>query len=134
LKQPLKLKQDFVIGGYRPATAGLELLLVGFFENSKFLFAGKVRQGLNRWNRAAMFKRLKSLRVRHSPFVNLPNSRSDHFGESVTKEEMRDYVWVRPELVAEVKFGEWTRGNVLRHAEFLAIREDKGPADVVRDG
>ena len=60
-------------------------------------------------------------------------SRSDHFGESVTAEEMNDYIWVEPRLVVQVKFAEWTKGGVLRHADFLGVREDKEPNEVVRE-
>jgi hypothetical protein len=51
-------------------------------------------------------------------------SRSGHWGEAVNPEEMRDYVWLRPETVAEIKFAQWTRGEVLRHAEFVAQRDE----------
>jgi ATP-dependent DNA ligase len=60
-------------------------------------------------------------------------AKSDHFGESVTASEMNDYMWVRPCLVAQVKFTEWTRGQVLRHGEFAGLREDKDSRDVVRE-
>ncbi len=51
----------------------------------------------------------------------------------VTAEEMGDYVWLRPETVAEIKFAEWTTGGVLRHAEFVAVRDDKDPKEVMRE-
>jgi len=47
---------------------------------------------------------------------------------------MDNYVWVEPQLVADVKFTEWTRGGVLRHAEFSGLRDDKDPAEVTREG
>jgi bifunctional non-homologous end joining protein LigD len=50
----------------------------------------------------------------------------------ITAEEMGDYVWLRPETVAEIKFAEWTHGDVLRHAEFVALREDKDPIEAIR--
>jgi bifunctional non-homologous end joining protein LigD len=65
LKHPLKLKQEFVIGGFRLDGKRLELVLVGFFERGKLLFAGKVHQGLNPSNRVALLKALK-------PFQSLP--------------------------------------------------------------
>jgi len=133
-KLQLKPQQEFVVGGYRPAgKRGLELLLVGFYEKRKLLYAGKVRIGLNRFNRKMLFRRLNPLRQSRCPFDNLPNSRTDHFGESVTAEDMDEYVWVKPELVVQVKFAEWTTGKVLRHAEFLGIGEDKDPPEVQRE-
>ena len=67
------------------------------------------------------------------PFVNLPSSKTGHWGEGVTAEQMRDYVWLRPEVVAEIKFAEWTSGDVLRHAEFVAVRDDKEAKEVVKE-
>ena len=51
----------------------------------------------------------------------------------VTAEEMGSYVWVRPGIVAEIKFAEWTKSRVLRHAEFVALMDDKDPQAVVRE-
>ena len=54
-------------------------------------------------------------------------------GRSESGTEMGDYVWLRPETVTEIKFAEWTKGGVLRHAEFVALREDKDPKEVLRE-
>ena len=78
-------------------------------------------------------KVLEPLRVEKCPFTNLPTIKVGHWGEGVTVEEMSDYIWLRPEIVAEVKFAEWTRGGVLRHSEFVALREDKDPEEVLRE-
>jgi bifunctional non-homologous end joining protein LigD len=123
LKLPLKPSQEFIIGAYRLDGKRLELLLVGYFENKKLLFAGKVHQGLNPANRRELLNKLQPLRVEKCPFANLPTSRSGHWGEGVTAEEMNNYIWLRPETVAEIKFAEWTTGQVLRHAQFVSLRE-----------
>jgi bifunctional non-homologous end joining protein LigD len=133
LKLPLKPSQDLVIGAYRLDGNRLELPLVGYFENKKLLFAGKVHQGLNPANRRALLKALQPLRVEKCPFANLPTSKTGHWGEGVTAAEMADYVWLRPESVAEIKFAEWTKGCVLRHAEFITLRDDKDAREVVRE-
>jgi DNA ligase D-like protein (predicted ligase) len=133
LKLPLKPNQDLVIGGFRLDGKRLELLLVGYFENGKLLFAGKVHQGLNPANRRALLKVLEPLRVEKCPFGNLPTPKTGQWGEGVPAEEMGDYVWLRPEIVAQIKFAEWTKGGVLRHAEFVASRDDKHPNEVVRE-
>jgi bifunctional non-homologous end joining protein LigD len=122
LKLPLKPSQHFVIGAYRLAGKRLELLIVGYFEGSKLLFAGKVHQGLNPANRRALLKLLQPLATEKCPFANLPTGKSGHWGEGVTAEQMADYTWLRPEIEAEIKFAEWTAGRVLRHAEFMEIR------------
>jgi bifunctional non-homologous end joining protein LigD len=90
-KLPLKPKDEFYIGAYRLDGTRLEILLVGHFEGGKFLFAGKVHQGLNPMNRRALLKLLEPLRVSECPFANLPTSKSGHWGEGVTAEEMGDY-------------------------------------------
>ena len=51
----------------------------------------------------------------------------------MTAEEMKDYVWLEPRVVAEVKFTEWTHGSVLRHPQFVGIREDKVPEEVGKE-
>ena len=54
------------------------------------------------------------------------------WGEGVTADEMKDYFWLHPQVVADIGFAEWTIGGVLRHAEFVALREDKLPREVLR--
>jgi bifunctional non-homologous end joining protein LigD len=123
LKLPLKPSQHFVIGAYRLDGKRLELLLVGQFEGSKLLFTGKVHQGLNPANRRALLEFLRPFATDKCPFVNLPTSKSGHWGEGVTAEEMKDYVSLDPKIEAEIKFAEGTTGGLLRHAEFVALRE-----------
>ena len=119
---------------YRPETASLELLLVGYYdERSNLLFAGKARQGLNPKIRKDLLKLLKPLTTSKCPFTNLPTGKTGHWGEGVTAEDMANYAWVKPQLVAEIKFTEWTSGNVLRHAEYVALRDDKVPTEVAKE-
>src|SRR5262249_17372474 len=114
-------KDEFYIGAYRLDDKRLEILLVGYFDGGKFLFAGKVHQGLNPMNRRTLLKLLEPLRVTKCAFANLPTGKSGHWGEGVTAEEMSDYYWVRPEVATTIKFAEWTQGGVLRHAEFESV-------------
>jgi DNA ligase D-like protein (predicted ligase) len=129
LKLPLKPSHNFVIGAYRLDGKRLDILLVGQFEGSKLLFAGKVHQGLNPANRRAVLTLLQPLATKKCPFANLPTSSvgrppgGGHWGEGVTADEMADFTWLRPEIEAEIKFTEWTAGGLLRHAEFVTLRE-----------
>ena len=102
----------------------LEILLVVQVEEGRFLFAGKVHQGLNSLNRKTLLKTLKPLSAAKCPIANLPSSRSGHWGEGITAEEMGEYTWVRPEIMATIKFAEWTKAGVLRHAEFDGLVSD----------
>jgi bifunctional non-homologous end joining protein LigD len=122
-----------VIGGYRLDGKRLELLLVGYFQKRKFLFAGKVSQGLNPANRAALLKGLDYFQTTKCPFANLPTSKSGHWGEGISAQEMGDYIWLLPEVVTEIKFAEWTRDGKLRAPVFLGLREDKNPTEVRRE-
>jgi bifunctional non-homologous end joining protein LigD len=65
--------------------------------------------------------------------VDLPNSKSSRWGGGVTAEEMRDMQWVKPELVALIRFVEWTAEGRLRHAAFLGLRPDKTAHEVCRE-
>jgi bifunctional non-homologous end joining protein LigD len=126
-------RQELVVGGYKPGGTTFDSLLVGHYEGAKLLCAGKVRNGLTPAIRADVFQRMRSLETRKCPFANLPTGRSGHWGEGITAEEMRTLHWVKPRLVVEVSFAEWTRDGSLRHAGFIAVRDDKPPRDIVRE-
>ena len=67
------------------------------------------------------------------PFTNLPETRKARWGEAMTAEKMKECVWVRPELVAQIDFLEWTEADHLRHSKFVGLREDKDPRQVVKE-
>jgi bifunctional non-homologous end joining protein LigD len=125
--------QELVIGGFKPAPAGFDSLLVGYYEGGTLLCAGKVRNGFTPALRAQVAAALRPLETARCPFGNLPSSRSTHWGEGITAEEMTAIRWVKPTLVAEVSFAEWTRDGSLRHAAFIGLRDDKRARDVRRE-
>lgn len=133
--QKLKLEnhQEFVIGGYRPGGAGIDALLVGYYDDSGLRFAGKVRAGFVPHLRREIAKVLQPLHVDQCPFVDLPNSKSDRWGGGVTADEMREMQWVKPKLGAQIRFVEWTAEGRLRHAAFLGLRSDKSAREVRRE-
>jgi ATP-dependent DNA ligase len=126
-------RQEFVIGGFRPAGDTFESLLVGYYEGRKSMFAGKVRAGFTPALRGEIFLRLKTMQISKCPFANLPSKKTSHWGESITAEDMATLRWVKPQLVAEVSFTEWMRDNQLRHSAFVGLRQDKNPGDVARE-
>jgi ATP-dependent DNA ligase len=75
----------------------------------------------------------KTLLYPECPFPNLPEAHSGLWGEGLTAEKMKECVWVRPELIAEVEFVEWTAEGKLRHARFIGLRELKTARDVQRE-
>jgi bifunctional non-homologous end joining protein LigD len=131
LKVKFNRRQELVVGGYKPNATNFESLLVGYYDRGKLYFAGKVRAGLTPHIRADLVRRFPPLEVRRCPFVNLPNSQTSHWGEGITEEDMQNLRWLKPQLVVEVSFVEWTRDGLLRHSQFVALREDK-PAREVR--
>src|SRR2546423_4452332 len=133
LKLKLNKGQEFVIGGYKPDAGSFQSILVGYNEGKKLIFAGKVRQGFNPVGRARLLKEMKPFLSAQCPFANLPTSRKSHFGEGITLEEMAELCWLKPKLVAQISFTEWTNYGLLRHATFAGLRDDKSPREVVRE-
>jgi bifunctional non-homologous end joining protein LigD len=126
-KHWLKLKcsweQEFVIGGFTdPAGSRTDFgaLLVGYHEEGRLLYGGKVGTGYTAATLRDLGVRLRELEAPESPFVDArPIPRGTH--------------WTRPELVAQVGFAEWTTDGRLRQPRFLGLRNDKRPAEVVRE-
>jgi len=134
--QKLKLErsQEFVIGGYRLASpSSIDALLVGTYEGGQLRFAAKVRAGLIPHLRRRLLNDLKPLRTARCPFSNLPDTDTSRWGGGVTAAEMKTLQWVKPKLLAQIRFVEWTAEGRLRHAKFLSLRSDKSAKDVHRD-
>jgi len=131
VKLKLEHQQELVIGGYRPlGSVGLDALLVGYYEAKQLQFAGKVRAGFTPHIRRELVERLKPLATANCPFANLPDASTGHWGGGLTAQQMREMQWARPELVAQIRFTEWTADNRLRHAAFLGLRFDKAASAV----
>jgi DNA ligase D-like protein (predicted ligase) len=129
LKYKLQKSQEFVIGGY---TAGnpFDALIVGCYDHGKLKYVSKVRAGFVSHQRCAMMPLLQELTADQCPFVDLPEKRRTLY--SLTQNEMQHCRWVKPVLVAQLNFQEWTPDRHLRHASFLGLRSDKEPALVLR--
>ena len=126
-------EQEFVIGGYIPGAHRFDALLVGVYENKQLIFVAKVKDGFVPRIRDEISQALKTLRASRCPFKNLSEKRASRWGESLTAEKMEQCRWVKPKLVCQVAFVEWTDAGHLRHCTFVAIRDDKKPARVVRE-
>jgi bifunctional non-homologous end joining protein LigD len=132
-KLKLDKQQEFVVGGYRPGPNGIDALLVGYYENGRLRFAGKVRAGFTPHLRREVFEAVSRQRTDRCPFVDLPNSKTSHWGGGVTADQMNEMQWLQPRAVAQIRFVEWTADGHLRHAAFLGLRRDKKPRDVARE-
>jgi len=134
LKLKLEHQQEFVVGGYRPeGSFGLDALLVGYYTGAQLHFAGKVRAGFVPHTRREVLAQLKPLHTKRCPFANLPDSDTGRWGGGVTAQQMSEIQWIRPELVAQIRFAEWTAEGRLRHAAFLGLRQDKHAREVRRE-
>jgi len=133
--QKLKLvrQQEFVIGGYRPDGGGLDEILVGYYAGKKLLFAGKVRAGFVPYVRREVLEKLKPLQIAQCPFANLPDLHPGKWGAGITADRMTEMQWTKPELVAQIRFLEWTADARLRHAGFMGLRTDKAAREVRRE-
>jgi len=136
----IKLKcvneQEFVIGGFTPPQGARKYfgaLLVGYYEKKRLLFAGKVGTGFDTKMLASLHKLLKAERRDDCPFADLPSKQGGQWVQGITPAMMRKIEWVNPVFVCQVKFAEWTRDGKLRQPVFLGMREDKKPAEVVRE-
>jgi bifunctional non-homologous end joining protein LigD len=133
LKLKLDRQQEFVVGGYRPGPRGVDALLVGYYEGRQLHFAGKVRAGFTPQVRRDVAGALKPLHIQRCPFADLPNAKTSHWGGGVTPGQMAEMQWVKPALVAQIRFVEWTADGHLRHAAFLGLRTDKEVRAVQRE-
>lgn len=122
LKLKCSFEQELAIGGFTPPQGSrtrFGALLVGYYEDGELRFAGKVGTGFSQRTLEELGDRLEALEQPSSPFAGggLP----------------RRARWVKPELVGQFAFGEWTRDGKLRHPRFLGLREDKPAREVVRE-
>lgn len=124
LKMKCEASQELVVGGFtdpQGSRVGLGALLVGYFEQDDLVFAGKIGTGFDTRLLLDLRARLDALEVPVSPFtraVGLPRLRAH---------------WVRPEIVVQVAFIEWTVNGKLRHPRLLGVRADKAAKDVTRE-
>jgi bifunctional non-homologous end joining protein LigD len=123
LKMKCEASQELVVGGFtepRGSRVGLGALLVGYFEGQHLRFAGRVGTGFSTKLLLELRARLDALEISRPPFadaVDLP----------------RQAHWVRPEVVVQVAFLEWTSHGKMRHPRFLGLRSDKAASEVVRE-
>ena len=127
MKVKCKKRQEFVIGGWTDPGDGREslgALLVGYYRSpSELVYAGRVGTGFSQQSLHDLHKVLQPLEQKRPPFWKAPAGIA-----------ARGVIhWVKPKLVAEVAFADWTADGVLRHASFQGIREDKDPTEITRE-
>ena len=123
LKIKTHLEQEAVIAGWTEPRGSREkfgALLLGVYDDGHLRYVGHVGTGFDRQLLETVYLKLKPLETTRSPFATKPPSNAPVH-------------WVRPKLVAEVKFGEWTKDGLMRQPVFVGLRTDKNPEDVVRE-
>jgi bifunctional non-homologous end joining protein LigD len=123
LKLKCHFEQELVIGGFtapKGSRTDFGALLVGYYEDGDLRYAGKVGTGFGQRTLADLGRRMRELEREEPPFVDV------HPIPGGTR-------WVRPELVAQIAFSEWTRDGRLRHPRYLGLRDDKPAREVVRE-
>ena len=133
IKYRVNRGQELVIGGYIPGSHGLDSIVVGYYRGRDLVYVARVRNGFVPASRRQLFAKLRLLEIPDCPFVNLPEKSHSRWGEGLTAEDMKKCVWLRPELVAQIEFLEWTESDHLRHSKFAGLREDKDPRKVIKE-
>jgi ATP-dependent DNA ligase len=133
IKHRVNLGQEFVIGGFTPGPHGLDAIIIGYYRGKELIYVARTRNGFVPASRRRVFEKLRPLLTTECPFVNLPETRKTRWGEALTAEKMKKCVWVRPEVVAQIEFLEWTDADHLRHSKFAGLRDDEDARSVVKE-
>jgi DNA ligase D-like protein (predicted ligase) len=133
MKMRVNRGQEFVIGGYTIGATPFDALIFGYYVGKDLIYAARTRNGFTPATRVKLFKRFKGLETAECPFVNLPETKSGRWGAGLTAKMMKDCRWLKPALVGQFEFLEWTGENHLRHTKFVGLREDKEAKTVVRE-
>ena len=133
MKMRVNRGQEFVIGGYTRGTKTFDALIFGYYDEGRLIYVARTRNGFTPAGRAQLFRRFKGLEIDACPFANLPEAKSGRWGQGLTKAKMAECQWLKPVLVGQFEFLEWTGENHLRHSKFIALRDDKAATDVSRE-
>jgi len=133
LKMRVNQGQELVIGGYTPSPKNFDALVIGYYEGSNLIYAARTRNGFTPASRAELFRKIKPLEIKECPFANLPEKKAGRWGAGLTAAKMAECIWLKPQLVAQFEYVEWTEDSHLRHSRFMALRDDKKPKDVWRE-
>jgi DNA ligase D-like protein (predicted ligase) len=132
-KMRINQGQEFVIGGYTVGGRTFDAIVFGYYEGGKLMYTARTRNGFTPSSRDELMKRFTGLETTECPFANLPEAKSGRWGAGLTKAKMPDCRWLKPVLVGQFEFLEWTGENHLRHSKFMGLREDKKARDVERE-
>jgi len=133
MKMRINRGQEFVIAGYTLGTKTFDAVIIGYYDGDRLIYAARTRNGFTPATRNQLFKMFTRLEIAECPFANLPEARSGRWGQGLTRAKMAECRWLKPVLVGQFEFVEWTPDNHLRHSRFVALREDRVAQDVRRE-
>src|SRR5256885_1956551 len=133
IKYPVNPGTEVVIGGYIPGPHGFDSLIVGYYQGKDLVYVARVRNGFVPASRRQVFEEIRSLISPTMPFANLPDTHKSRWGDELTADKMKECVWLRPEIVAQIEFLEWTEADRLRHSKFVGLRSDKEARTVTKE-
>jgi ATP-dependent DNA ligase len=133
IKHRVNFGRELVVGGYFPGPHGVDSLIVGYYDGDQLMYVARTRNGFVPASRRQVFLKVKHLVTPSCPFVNLLETRRPRWGEALDAEKMKKAVWLKPKLVAQIEFLEWTDADRLRHSKFVGLREDKDPRNAVKE-
>jgi bifunctional non-homologous end joining protein LigD len=119
--------QEFIIGGYTIGGRYFDALIFGYREGDKLMYAARTRSGFTPAVREQLHQRFRGLETTECPFPNLPEARAERWGEGLTAEKMKNCRWLKPVLVGQFEFVEWTPDRHSRHSRFAGLNEKKNP-------
>ena len=117
-----------------PRTENFDALISGYYNPDRLVYVARTRNGFTPALREELYKRFHSLEIPNCPFVNLPEARSGRCGQGLTADKMPECRWLKPVLVEQFEYLEWTPDNHLRHSTFTTLQEDKNALGVRREG
>ncbi|HPG92442.1 MAG TPA: DNA ligase D [Clostridia bacterium] len=118
-------RQEFVVGGYTRTdkkTDGVSALLLGVYDGGKLVYSGRAGTGFSEKESKELAEKFEHIKIENSLFSTTPKTGKNEKA-----------FWIKPQFVAEVKFAEWTKENLLRQASYKGMRADKNPLDVKKE-
>ena len=115
--------QEFVVGGYTVGGNGFDALIFGVYKGKDLLYVARTRNGFTPRLREELIKKFRPLESKECPFINLPEGKAGRWGAGLTLAKMVDCRWVKPSLVGQFEFVDWTPDN---HAALAIYRASGG--------
>ena len=126
-----------MVGGQLPLTLQIGTCpfesAIDRHEADDLVYVARVRNGFTPALRDAVFKKFRGLETPNCPSVNLPQRDRRRWGEGLIAEKMVECRWLKPRLIVQIEYADWTDGNHLRHSKFVALRDDQDVGDVGRE-